>query len=774
MTKSKRPGSSGRSGGLRRAFARQFPRIMNAALCAMILAGGAGFTLACDSAGAESNQAAPRESIQFKGSDRLPAALGAAMPGFPDIRRDTAGTPRVRLPERLGEAPFLAFDGRYLRFYDDGDDDGYENHDPTPTGDEVFWRGRFRPIFAKLIRLPGSDRPTPVISLRFTGLVATDDEGDSYRSIMPGLPPRSTEASAARIPVFRDVMDLWQNPRRSNEIVALNKHEVLFSKDAGQSFQKFRMPRGDLDKATLNVVTGRVDEAGDIRELWLGTYLRGIVRCVPSRSFSRLSCRSVTNAGLPSLIHEKGSYFREEISGIAYAADDGILISTSRFQASLNLFDTRTARAKHISFALPGFTGADHAESLFYDPASKTAYVGTNRGIYVFGLKDRVFRHIPLAEIFGGEAAPGRPKLDSFAGIWAGEGRMNISNFLGPDASGRAPQGHEQFGRTPSNMRAMYISPTSARRKMRMVLDLLDNYNYNAAVIDVKDDFGRLIYGSKLPEAKAMNNHRQRADIRSLVKKLKARGVYTIARQVVFKDKVLYGYQKNKYAIRDRAGGPWVGSGEERWVDTFSDWVHDYNVRISTELVELGFDEIQYDYIRFPSDGPIGRCVWKYRKGDAYKSEALENFLMKARRKLSKPISVDIYGYHGIYRAGTVIGQDMIDVGEFVDVVSPMHYSSHFGNRYLDHYPRERRAYELLKLGTERPMRMGQGRFQVRPWIQAFKMKISIWGWGETYMRNQILGSVDGGASGFLWWGPIKEFYLPGRVQNQLVKAGKD
>lgn len=717
---------------------------------------------------AEAEVGAPHGQKNQRRPDRLPAALGAPLPGFQDINRDTVGTPVTRLPEHLNEAAFLAFDGRELRFYDDGEDDGYESYDPAPADDELFWRGRFRPIFAKLLKLPGDDRPVPVVSLRFAGVVATYDEGDSYRSVFPGLPSRSIDTSAARIPLYRDVMDLWQNPRRAHEIVALNKHEILFSKDGGASFQKFRLPRGDMANATLNVVTGQVDAEGEIRALWVGTYLRGIARCAPSGNWSRLNCRQITSKGLPFLIHETGSYFREEISGVAFAEDEGLLISTSRFQASLNVFSM--GGAKHVSYPLPGFIGSDHAESLFYDARSKTAYVSTNRGIYAFALKDRIFRYVPRDDLFGGEAAVGQPKLDSFAGFWQGEGRMVLSNYLGPDASGRVAAGHEQFGRTPSNMRALYISPTSARRKMRTVYDLLDNYGYNAAVIDVKDDFGRLIYGSQLPEAKAMNNHRQRADIRGLVKKLKARGVYTIARQVVFKDKVLYGYQKNKYAIRDRAGGPWSGGGEERWVDTYSDWVHDYNVRIGKELVELGFDEIQFDYIRFPSDGPIGRCVWTHRKGDAYKSEALENFLMKARRNLSKPISVDIYGYHGIYRAGTVIGQDMIDVGEFVDVVSPMHYSSHFGNRYLDHHPKKTRAYELLKLGTERPMRMGQGRFQVRPWIQAFKMKISIWGWGDNYMRGQILGSVHGGASGFLWWGPIREFYLPGRVQNQLVK----
>ena len=701
--------------------------------------------------------------------DYLPEKLGAPLPGFPDATRDGAGTARAALPAELEEAAFIAYDGHYLRFYDEGDDDGYNDFDPAPAGD-AFWKGRFRPIFAKLLQLPGRAKPMPVVSLRFGGMVATSDEGDAYRPIFPGLPRRS--GGEASVPLYRDVLDVWQNPKRPAEILALNKHELLYSNDSGASFRKFDMGRGDIGKATLNVLTARIDaEEGRIREIWIGTYLRGIARCVPTANWSRVSCGQLTARGLPSLIHETGSYFIEEISGIAHAAGPDVLITTSRFQAAVNLYDLNKGGA-HASFPLPGFTGADHAESLFYDAERQAAIISTNRGLYIFSLKDRSFRNVPRTEFFAGEtlSANREEVLESFNGLWPGEGRIVFSNFVGPDATGRSPAGHEQFARTPANMRAMYISPTSARSKRRMVYDLLDNYNFNAAVIDVKDDFGRLIYGSKLPEAKAMNNHHQRADIAGLLKEPKARGIYTIARQVVFKDKVLFGYQNNKYAIRDVGGGAWVGSGEERWVDTYSSWVHDYNVKIAAELVELGFDEIQFDYIRFPSDGPIGRCRSSYREGDAYKSEALENFLMKARRKVSKPISVDIYGYHGIYRAGTVIGQDMIDVGEFVDVVSPMHYSSHFGNRYLDHYPRETRAYELLKLGTERPMRMGQGRFQVRPWIQSFKMKISIWGWGETYMRNQILGSVHGGASGFLWWGPIKEFYLPGRVQNQLVK----
>jgi hypothetical protein len=265
-----------------------------------------------------------------------------------------------------------------------------------------------------------------------------------------------------------------------------------------------------------------------------------------------------------------------------------------------------------------------------------------------------------------------------------------------------------------------------------------------------------------------MNNDFARAPIREIVAELKERKIYTIARQVVFKDNRVYAFQRNRYAIRDVGGGPWGADQEERWVDSYSTWVHNYNIRVAREVLALGFDEIQFDYIRFPSDGPIGRCRWSHKQGNAYKSEALESFLRKARSQIDAPISIDVFGYNAIYRAGGVIGQDIFDMGKYIDVLSPMHYSSHFGPRYMRDVPRDQRAHALLKLGCERPVRRSRGGFQVRPWLQAFEMMGATWGSGRPYMRGQILGSLEGGCNGFLWWGPIARFRVPGEAQNDL------
>ena len=106
--------------------------------------------------------------------------------------------------------------------------------------------------------------------------------------------------------------------------------------------------------------------------------------------------------------------------------------------------------------------------------------------------------------------------------------------------------------------------------------------------MDIKDDAGRLLHGSKLPEARTMGNHIERIPIRKLLDALRKRGVYTIARIVVFKDPKLFSFKNNKYSIRNwKTGKPWIGVPGERWTDGFSTFVHDYNLRVADEAEAL-------------------------------------------------------------------------------------------------------------------------------------------------------------------------------------------
>ncbi|MCK4906780.1 MAG: hypothetical protein KAS64_04485 [Spirochaetes bacterium] len=300
-----------------------------------------------------------------------------------------------------------------------------------------------------------------------------------------------------------------------------------------------------------------------------------------------------------------------------------------------------------------------------------------------------------------------------------------------------------------SNKRALYL-PISRVRKKRLdkVIQQIKKTQINAVVIDMKDDFGNVLYPSKLKLVKNTKALLPRVNVKFLLKKLKKNKIYSIARLVVFKDKKLFRYKKFKYAIRDKITlKPWIGghSNREYWVDAHSKFVWKYNVLIARELISLGFDEIQFDYIRFPTDGNIFLCSFPFKKGEMKKSTALAGFLSYARSRIDAPISIDVYGFNGWYVMGDRMGQDISILKKYVDVISPMYYPSHFGSMFLNRDP-----YKILKLGTQRAKKICADTVLIRPYLQAFKYRAP--GFGKSYIEKQIRGVRDGGGSGHCYW----------------------
>ena len=620
-----------------------------------------------------------------------------------------------------------------------------------------FWRERFRPLFVKRLALANGGARF-LISLRNGGLIFSDDSGRTWQR-SAGLPCRFVPEDYGGPVLFRDVEDVWQNPRRPAHLLAVVKHRLLESQDAGASFRG--LPDTGI-RANFTAIVGRVDALGNLTDLFVGTSVTGVYRIYMSGGAYRKSGYRHCFRGLPYERHDNRNWLFDEVVGLAVDETSGSLLVAFRFAGGLfrsAIPSSRTeltfspggpelpkGEAIHSLALISGrvVLGGSHALYVHEPRAGEPRAVQTRPGV-------EGWRSVPASVAYGTQRR--------FAGLFfAGQGRISVQLFF--------PQKTHVY---PDQVRAVYVSPTTVNSRQKQLFKLLDDYPFNAAVIDVKDDFGRLVYGSKLPEAAAMGNQRERAPIRNLLPKLKARRIHLIARIVVFKDSRLYSYDRGRYALVDRGtGAPWQGAEVERWVDSYSTFVQNYNIRVAREVLALGFDEVQFDYIRFPSDGPVHRIRWRHRKGDAYKSEALEAFLRKARQNIAAPISVDIYGYNGMYRVSGLVGQDLLDIGDYVDVVSPMHYSSHYGPLYLESVPRARRTFTLLQLGTDRPRLMGAGRFAVRPWVQCFQLLSGRWGWGPQYMRDQIEGVRAGGGNGVLWWGPLRLFYLPGRVHKDL------
>jgi len=301
------------------------------------------------------------------------------------------------------------------------------------------------------------------------------------------------------------------------------------------------------------------------------------------------------------------------------------------------------------------------------------------------------------------------------------------------------------------NVRSLYINPYSITPKtIAHVMNLIKHGDFNAVVFDFKDDAGNLLYGSKLKITDAVGANRPYPRLINAIKKMHDAGVYIIARCVVFKDKRLFSYDNNAYAVWDtQQQAPWQYNDSEFWVDPYSDFVKSYNVSIVKEIAESGnVDEIQFDYIRFPSD-PGKYRFYRHRPDKMKKIETMEDFLSRARAAITIPISVDVYGYNGIYRMGNWIAQDIDTFGKYVDVICPMIYPSHYHNAYFEEFEGLKRDYNIVYHSVRRAQRIVHGTV-IRPYLQAFAWHASHW--GTEYIMTQVNAVRDNGVATFSMW----------------------
>lgn len=301
--------------------------------------------------------------------------------------------------------------------------------------------------------------------------------------------------------------------------------------------------------------------------------------------------------------------------------------------------------------------------------------------------------------------------------------------------------------------KALYANSSAARKNIDGIIAAAKSCNLNTIVIDMKDDFGTIFFPTQNTIAKQIGAYRNPLDVKSILEKLHAKNLYAIARMVVFKDKYLYRAFSGAHAIADSAtGASWMGNPGEFWLDPHSEFVHNYVIELARELEYLGFDEIQFDYIRFPSDGPIERCRFRHRKDNlSFKSEPILDFLRKARKSLSVPISVDVYGITGWYHFGNRIGQDMEAMAEYADVLCPMVYPSHFGTTFYrtKTMPEDLPALLVGESVARARMLAGENAL-VRPYLQAFNLLSPTW--GPDYILKQIHAAEQKGANGFSFW----------------------
>jgi hypothetical protein len=312
---------------------------------------------------------------------------------------------------------------------------------------------------------------------------------------------------------------------------------------------------------------------------------------------------------------------------------------------------------------------------------------------------------------------------------------------------------------TPFIPKALYLSGygigSSVIRKS--ALALAEKGEINALVIDVKGDRGIVPYKSSVKLAADIGAQKiiTVKDVKGLIKDLKEKGIYTIARIVVFKDNLL-GIARPDLTIKTADGNIWSDRENLIWVDPSKKEVWDYVTSIAVEAAQNGFDEIQFDYVRFPD-----------RKGLAFsipntednRVSAISGFLSEARKQLlpyNVFLSADIFGYVCWNLNDTFIGQKLKDLSPIVDYMSPMLYPSGFqfgipGYRVPVAHPYEI-VYLSLKKMQERT-NLPSNRF--RPWLQAFRdYAFDRRHFNAKEIREQIDAAEKFGSHGWMLWNP--------------------
>ncbi|HPC80095.1 MAG TPA: putative glycoside hydrolase [Fervidobacterium sp.] len=322
------------------------------------------------------------------------------------------------------------------------------------------------------------------------------------------------------------------------------------------------------------------------------------------------------------------------------------------------------------------------------------------------------------------------------------------------------------FGRV-SDVRGIYLTRTSVNTKEKIAnwISFAKKTNLNAFVIDVKDDDGLMLFTTSaaakfVPKANE-DAFYSKEEMKSVVSELKAAGIYVIARIVAFKDPSYARAHMDRAIVYKDTGAPYMGIYKVPWASAYDKQLWEYNVSVAKEAAEVGFDEIQYDYVRFPELTEYDRNRVNLRKtGDDSFAECIQKFLIYSKKELAPynvPLAADVFGLVSTAVDDLGIGQYWEAISNVVDYICPMVYPSHYANGSFglsipDQFPYET-VYRSVLDGVRRNCNIPTPA-RIRPWIQSFT---ATWVKGhitydENAIRKEIKALKDLGINEYMFW----------------------
>ncbi|MBU0720601.1 putative glycoside hydrolase [bacterium] len=316
----------------------------------------------------------------------------------------------------------------------------------------------------------------------------------------------------------------------------------------------------------------------------------------------------------------------------------------------------------------------------------------------------------------------------------------------------------------PITVKALYLTFWAANTtsdRVKNIIEIIDTTNINAVVVDIKNEYGSTLYYTSFKQANSYGAHKKRTnrDIQKFMDLMKSKNVYTIARIVTFKDEI-QALNNHDYAIKKENGKVWRNADNMAWVDPFDTRAHEYAISMAEEAAKVGFDEINFDYIRFPAKSGL---VYSKENTQENRIKAIGDFLDLAQMRLRKYgvfISVDTYGnICWSVDSDNNIGQSVESLAQHADYLAPMLYPSGFasGSFYFKHPSEHPHAviYRSIKNIQDQidPKR-------IRPWLQYFRdYAHKRREYKKFEVQEQIRATQDINTSGWMMWSPSSRYH---------------
>ena len=369
----------------------------------------------------------------------------------------------------------------------------------------------------------------------------------------------------------------------------------------------------------------------------------------------------------------------------------------------------------------------------------------TETTIYVLSQKDHINTIKQVMENY--DMAVLRSNLDTYSEILLSGIDVQLQEIALKNATIYASMKINKFKKENDQIRGIYLNGYLFNNpsKRESIEKILTNTDVNTLVIDVKTDNGHILFDTEIDEVIYLNNERIKFTNNDLQELREIKDIYLVGRLVVFQDPLFAKVFPDEAVFDSRLNKPYSQNGQF-FLDPSSKKVQDYIINIAIESCRLGFDEIQYDYIRYP-DSNSKFMQFDTKNDFENRVNNINSFLSRSRQLLHNEgclLSADTFGYILTNKQDGGIGQNLETIVENVDFISPMVYPSHYTNGSFGYQNPNEHPYEVITAALTDALDRGVDKDKIRPFLQGF------WHSNED-IRNNIKAASDLEMDWLIW-----------------------